>query len=390
MKKIGLILANPITNYGAHLQAFATQKVVDSMGVETSILDFSRMRVHEDYRLDIGVIVYCCKLLTTRLLSKIDRSVYDKAFYQNQESRIKEAKAFREKYLHDVIYYSDYKELKRDASQYYGIMIGSDQMWLPGSSFSPLNSLRFVPAGVKRLSYATSLGVEKYPKYCWRSARIMWKQMDSVSVREQQGVDIIKQVCNNKVKAELVVDPTYLLSKSQWEELIPKKCMSYEKYVFCYFLGDDEESKLCAKKYAKAHGLKLVSILSCESMGSIDRYFADKTLGAVSPEDFINWIRGAECVFTDSFHGVAFSVINERQFFVFYRKRKDSNLSRNSRIDNILNTWQIKGRLILDTDLDWGKDVAKPIDYDTVNEILVNRRAQSLNYLKKALDIYGD
>ncbi len=387
MKKIGLILANPITNYGAHLQAFATQKVVDSMGVETAILDFSRMKVREDYRVDVGFMVYCYRLLKSRLLAKNNRTSYDEAFYQNQKSRIREAKEFREKYLHDEISYSDYKKLKEDASQYFGIMIGSDQMWLPGASFSPLNSLRFVPTGVKRLSYATSLGVEKYPKYCWRSARQMWEEMDYVSVREQQGVDIINQVCKNKVKAELVVDPTYLLTKSEWEELIPKKIMSNEKYVFCYFLGDNDESKLCAKQYAKTHGLKLVSILSCESMGSIDRTFADQTLGALSPEDFINWIRGAECVFTDSFHGVAFSVINERQFYVFYRKRKDSRLSRNSRIDNILNTWQIKGRLISDTSLDWEKEVEKLIDYKSVSKIVLNRREHSLKYLKKALDL---
>ena len=387
MKKIGLILANPITNYGAHLQAFATQKVVDGMGVETAILDFSRIKVREGYRVDMGFIAYCYKLLKSKLFAKNNSVLYDEAFYQNQKSRIKETKEFRKKYLHDEISYSDYKKLKEDASQYYGIMIGSDQMWLPGSSFSPLNSLRFVPSGVKRLSYATSLGVEEYPKYCWRSARQMWEEMDYVSVREQQGVNIINQVCKNQVKADLVVDPTYLLTESEWEKLIPKKCMSNEKYVFCYFLGDNDESKLCAKQYAKAHGLKLVSILSCESMGSIDRTFADQTLGALRPEDFVNWIRGAECVFTDSFHGVAFSVINERQFYVFYRKRKDSRLSRNSRIDNILNTWQIKERLISDTSLDWEKEVDKPIDYNIVKEIVLNRREHSLNYLKKALDL---
>ena len=387
MKKIGLILANPITNYGAHLQAFATQKVVDSMGVETAILDFSRIKVREDYRVDIGFIAYCYKLLKSKLFAKNNSMSYDEAFYQNQKSRINEAKEFRKRFLHDEISYSDYKRLKEDASQYYGIMIGSDQMWLPGSSFSPLNSLRFVPSGVKRLSYATSLGVEEYPKYCWRSARHMWTEMDYVSVREQQGVDIINQVCKNKVTAELVVDPTYLLTKSEWEKWIPKKIMTKEKYVFCYFLGDNDESKLCAKQYAKVHGLKLVSILSCESMGSIDRTFADQTLGALGPEDFINWIRGAECVFTDSFHGVAFSVINERQFYVFYRKRKDSRLSRNSRIDNILNTWQIKGRLISDASLDWEKEVEKPIDYNSVSEIVFNRREHSLSYLKKALDL---
>ena len=388
MKKIGLILANPITNYGAHLQAFATQYTVDNLGCETTILDFSKIRVRHDYRVDAGFIIHCVKLLKAKLFSKRNQTSYDDEFYKNQKDRIKEARLFREHYLHDEIIYTDYRQLKKDAALLDGVMIGSDQMWLPGSSFSPLNSLTFVPSGVKRLSYATSLGVNDYPRYCWKSSRKMWQQMDCVSVREQQGADIINKVCSYKVPVEVVVDPTYLLSKETWEELIPKKSMMNERYVFCYFLGDNDESKRCAKRYAESHGLKLVSILSCESLGSLDRNYSDITLGAISPGDFINWIRGAECVFTDSFHGVAFSVINQRQFYVFYRKRKDTSLSRNSRIDNVLKTWEISDHLITDPNFYWGNKIESPIDYEKVNSILIVKREQSINYLKKALGIY--
>lgn len=388
MKKIGLILANPITNYGAHLQAFAMQYVVDNLGCKTTILDFTKIRVRHDYRIDSGFLVYCIKLLKSKLFSKRNATSYDDEFFKNQKGRIREAKLFREHYLHDEIIYTDYVQLKKDAALLDGVMIGSDQMWLPGSSFSPLNSLKFVPSGVKRLSYATSLGVNDYPRYCWKSSREMWRQMDSISVREQQGADIINKVCRNKVPVEVVVDPTYLLSKEKWVELIPKKSMTNERYLFCYFLGDNDESKRCAKRYAESHGLKLVSILSCESLGSLDRIYADITLGAISPGDFINWIRGAECVFTDSFHGVAFSVINQRQFYVFYRKRKDTSLSRNSRIDNVLKTWEITDHLITDSNLNWENTIESPIDYEKVNSILIERREQSMNYLKKALGVY--
>lgn len=385
MKKIGLILANPITNFGAHLQAFATQHVVDSLGVKTIILDFSGIKIRGGFKKDFGFIVYCIKKLKTRLCSEKKSEIYDEEFYANQQGRTQQAKLFRQRFLHDEIQYSDFIQLTQDVSNLDGVMIGSDQMWLPGSSFSPLNSLRFVPKGVKRLSYATSLGVEEYPRYCWNSAREMWKKMDSVSVREQQGANIIKDVCGEDFKVEVVLDPTYLISKEEWEALIPKRSMMNEKYVFCYFLGDNDESKLCARRYAKYRGYKLVSVLSCESMGTVDRTFADKTLGVISPDDFINWIRGAECVFTDSFHGLAFSVINQRQFYVFYRKRKDTSLSRNSRIDNILNTWQISGHLITDKNKEWEKNNDTPIDYNRVNSILKVKRDQSIHYLKTAL-----
>ena len=125
--------------------------------------------------------------------------------------------------------------------------------------------------------------------------------------------------------------------------------------------------------------------MSCESFTDIDSSFADETIGAASPEEFINWIRGAEYVFTDSFHGIAFSVINHKQFYVFYRVRRDAKQSRNSRIDNILDLWQCGGRLITDTELEWGDDTESVIDYNKVDPIVSDNRRASLQFLKNAL-----
>ncbi len=387
MKKIGLILANPITNYGAHLQAFATQYVVDKLGVTTEVMDVSKTNESYHYKIDFGFFVYALKKISNKLFGKKHGFSYDEAYYSNVKERTAIAADFRKRRLHDEHIYLTYEELASRAKDLDGVIIGSDQMWLPGSSFSSINSLNFVPKGVKRLSYATSLGVEKYPKYCWNSARQMWERMDFVSVREKQGADIIKKVCKNKVDVKVVVDPTYLLTKEQWEILIPIEKMSEDKYVFCYFLGNNEESKLCAKRYAETHNLKLVSILSSESFSPIDRSYADVTLGAISPETFINWIRGAECVFTDSFHGLAFSVINQKQFFVFYRHKKDPRVSKNSRIDNILKTWNIPDRLLTNPNVDWNIETPVPINYLEVDKVMIEERESSLAYLKTMLGV---
>jgi len=215
----------------------------------------------------------------------------------------------------------------------------------------------------------------------------MWMKMHSISVREEQGAKIIREVCHNKVSAEVVLDPTYLMTKDQWESEIPVKKMEDKKYVFCYFLGNDNNAKRCAKRYAEKHNLYLVSILSCESFDELDLIFADKVVGAASPEDFINWIRGAECVFTDSFHGLAFSIINHKQFFVFYRKRNDAKLSRNSRIDNILTTFGCEDRLIIDPNVDWDRVSGSIIDYKIVDELKEVKRQESLEFIRKALQI---
>lgn len=390
MKKIGLIIANPNTNYGAHLQGYATQHVIDKFGVETAILEVLNVK-GKKFFVDWGFIVKIYRIIMRQIKSKNDVKILgDAHFKQNIIERRETAKDFRKRRLHDVKVYTDYKKLVKDAKSFSTIMLGSDQMWAPGVSFGPIHSLRFVPKGVKRSSYATSLGVSSYPKYCWHSARNMWENMDHISVREEQGAKIIREVCQNNVDVKVVVDPTYLMSKEQWEEVIPFQKMCDKKYVFCYFLGDDVRAKMCAKRYAEKNNLHLVSIQSCESFSDIDRTFADETVGAATPEEFINWIRGAECVFTDSFHGLAFSVINHKQFFVFYRVRKDAKQSRNSRIDNILKMWDCERRLIADPDVNWDEKVVAHIDYDYVERLVTEKRNDSLAYLKKAIGINED
>ena len=385
MKKIGLIIANPITNYGAHLQGYATQVAIDSLGAKTAVFDVSRVRGRAF--VDFGLFIKAFGVILRRLFKKKQTQNYDDLFRQNVKERTQLAKDFRNRRLHDVVVYTDYAKLVNDAKSYDTIMIGSDQMWPPGASFGSILSLRFVPKGVKRVSYATSLGVSEYPKYCWNSARDMWTKIDYVSVREEQGANIIRKVCRNKVDVKVVVDPTYLMTKEQWENVIPVQKMCEKKYVFCYFLGDDINSKLCAKRYAEKNNLHLVSILSSESYSEIDRTFADDTVSAATPEEFINWVRGAECVFTDSFHGLAFSVINHKQFFVFYRKRRDSKQSRNSRIDNILSMWDCEDRLVVDPTMDWTNKDIVPIDYSHVESLITEKRNESLDYLKKAIGI---
>ena len=384
MNTIGLLMANPLTNYGAHLQAYATQYAIDQLGVKTEIIERTpkiRKFKYSDWR----ILLYFWRIRSNK--KKKESIIYDEEFKKLRRERTICAKEFRERRLHDIRCFSSYDELVERAKSYSAVLIGSDQMWPPGAAFENTSSLRFVPKGVDRVSYATSLGVSYYPHYCWKSSREMWKQIDFLSVREERGAEIIREICNNDIDVRVVADPTYLLTKEEWEKAIPVKKMSEKKYAFCYFLGNNEQSKFCAKRYAQKHNLHLVSILSCESYSDIDRTFADENVGAVSPEDFINWIRGAEVVFTDSFHGLAFSVINHKQFFVFYRYVSNSKGSRNSRINNILRMWDCTNRLIEDPEIDWEANSVSSIDYNVVEELVAAKRDESLRYLKTALRI---
>lgn len=378
-----------LTNYGAQLQAYATQVMVESLGHKTEIIDYSPKKGDRHIIICRGLLTHLYqKFLFNRKVRKHATS-NDELFIKNKNEREVQYQLFIERRFHDIVKVNGYKELAARGREYDAVLIGSDQKWLPGFSFGNFTSLRFVPDNVRKISYATSLGVSEYPKYCWPSSRKAWKRINFLSVREQQGADIIKQVCGFDTPVQVVVDPTYLLTKTQWDELIPIEKKSQHKYVFCYFLGNDDTSKHIARHFADEKKLKLVSVLSKESYSPIDQTYADELVIGNTPEDFINWIRGAEYVFTDSFHGTAFSVINEKQFFIFYRKRLEAT-SRNSRIDNILERWGLKDRLVLPGSEVDALSLVNDIDYEKVNARVNIEREKSLDFLKVALNFNDD
>lgn len=384
MRKIGLVLSYKETNYGAQLQAFATQYIVESFGCETEIIEYFPKKWDRHVVLCRGLLSYLYHSFVFKKRVNKHTVSDDPLFIKNKQEREMQYKSFINRRLHNIVKVSGYTELEAKGKDYDAVLIGSDQKWLPGFSFGNLTSLRFVPDNVRKISYATSLGVSEYPKYCWPTSRNAWRRINYLSVREEQGAAIIKQICGEKTNVQVVLDPTYLLTNIQWEQLIPVKRMHEKPYILCYFLGNDENSKIMARHFADEKGLALVSILSKESYSPIDQTFADELIIGNSPEDFVNWIRGAEYVLTDSFHGTAFSIINEKQFFTFYRKRKEAT-SRNSRIDNILDKLGLKDRLVLPgIEHDYMCHVGQ-INYAMVSAVVDKERELSISFLEKAL-----
>lgn len=377
---IGLCLAFKGTNYGALLQSYATQFVIERYGYETEIMDYYPGR-------DRGLVPSpeaAVSVLIGKIRKTLNKSVpetLDQLHSDNKEGRIQAANLFRESKLHNIVAIHGYQELQDHSKKYKAVIVGSDQQWSPSVCFTHFRTLRFAPEGVKRVSYATSLGVSSYPWYVKRQAADFLNKIDYLSVREEQGKQIIQDICGRE--AEVVLDPTYLLTKDEWEELIPNKEATKPGYVFCFILGDNPGMKRLARKYADSKGLRIVSILSNE-VNADDSGYSDEIIIGQPPETFINLIRNADAVFTDSFHGLAFSIINEKQVYVTYRIRKGTG-SRNSRIDNVLEKMGIQGQLIKDP-LN-GKFIESTIDYSSLQIRLNRLRQESICFLEKALEI---
>lgn len=382
MKKIGLCLAYSGQNYGMLLQAYATQQWLEEKGYETEIINYIAGKKRK-IRWDPGLIVFGWKQLMKKMKSPPKKAPLDAIHKQNKQERIAVSKAFRAQHLHNIVDYHGIDALKKaGAENYDAVMVGSDQQWLPPVAFSNFKTMRFVPDNVLKVAYSASFGVSELPRYTRHAAGQFLNRINHIAVREASGKTIVESV--SKKQATLVLDPTYLLTADDWAQRFPVERPIAEPYVLCYFLGNNEESKKNARAYADKKDLKLVSILSDESISPIDVSFADEVVTGKGPNEFLNLIRHAECIMTDSFHGIAFSIIHNRQFFVFYRNKPTDKNSRNTRIDNILGIFDLQSHLVNDP-ASWLTQEPAPIDFAAVNKIWERRRNESVAYLDHAL-----
>ncbi len=194
--------------------------------------------------------------------------------------------------------------------------------------------------------------------------------MNYLSVREEQGAKIIKDITSRN--AQVVLDPTMLLTRENWRE-ISKASNEKPKipYLLTYFLGNVPQDTLTRiEEIANERKLKIVNLASLKDT----KYYS------ADPGEFIDFIDSADVFCTDSFHGVVFSILLETPFIVFERQGKLPSM--NSRIETLLSKFKFSSRV--------AKNITSinqiyNIDYSHVDEILSSERDKSYTYLKESL-----
>lgn len=385
MGKLGLCACYDNHNYGSMLQALATCKALDRLGVDYELVRYRRKLTAA------RVAQLIAKAFTldawAGLITDMKWKLYLK---QNQgESRRQRARsdAFQaycnERFGKLGPVFDGYKSLCDGSDRYSAVMVGSDQLWLPSGFTSKYYTLEFAVEGVRRISYATSFGISEMPTSSVSAARKFLSEIDYLSVREKSGVDIVDEVTNGTVGAHLVVDPTLLFNREGWKEIIPDRRLVKEPYIFCYFLGINPNSRKMAKELKDKTGLPVVMLRNWRYHLIEDEVLDDSDSFTMNPDDFVNLIRHADYVLTDSFHGTVFSLLNHKHFGTFYRDASGAN-SRNTRIDSLFDQLNVKSRLMNDRAL---SDYMKmDVDYDRVDVILEEWRRDSLSFLEEAVN----
>lgn len=290
-------------------------------------------------------------------------------------------------FLKENIHFSEpihgYQKLKETIKTYDEVLLGSDQLWNPINIGTHYFTLEFVPKYIPKSTYATSFGVTKLTRKETQIMKECIERIDNISVREVQAKELISKFSNTK-DIEICLDPTLLLYPEEWSQIIEPKRLVNNKYVFAYFIGNQKKYRKVVSKFAKIHGYEVILIPHVDEYVWADREYMNSISMTAGPEEFVNLIRYAEYVFTDSFHGCIFSIIFQKEFFPFARFKSSSNHSMNSRLESLFDILNINDRWINNFQ-DVEKILNIRVDYTVINNLLEKYREKSLGYINKIL-----
>lgn len=392
MKKVGIVSCYFQHNYGSMLQAYATQMALDKLEYENETINISGFNTE----IKVAKLKYFAKASLTSdiLLSKIGmaKNVLIKKFYRNDYSKLSKVRSQK----FDAFSYNNFRLSKKYNSKaqlglecsdnYSSVLVGSDQLWLPGNIAADYYTLNFVPKSVNSIAYSTSFGQSTLPKDSEKKAKVFLKKIKHIGVREESGQKLVKEIANRDVP--VVCDPTLLFTGDEWMKIQKTDPIIEGKYIFCYFLGNNPPHREFAKNLKLATGCKIVALVHLDEFVKSDENYADETPYDIDPADFLNLIRNAEYVCTDSFHCTVFSILYKKTFFTFRRYNRNTKQSTNSRLDTLFNMSGITGRLLTGEE-NISECLKLNTDFESVFEKLDIIRKTSYKYLITALKDEG-
>ena len=367
MKKVEIITLQRVPNYGSVLQAYATSKIIESLGYNVEFINYmpKRMTIFgmlSNLKNKNGILK---KSLLVRTIVRI-------IMLPSYLVRFRTFNSFTKRNLKmttDI--YCTFEDLKKNVPKADIYVTGSDQVWNSdwNGEIDKSLFLDFVPLNSKCISFASSFGKNKLEDKEKEETKKLLKKYEKLSVRELKGKEILSDL---GFESEVVLDPTLLINAGDWEKIASKK-YDNKKYIFVYNLNRNKNIDIYANMLSKKSKLPIYNI----SYTLHEFYKTGRHKCSIPVEDFLSLIKNATYVITDSFHATAFS-INFNINFMIVMPQKFS-----SRLDSILEILNLKDRIVTNVmDLSL---MTKKIEYKKVNKELDKERKKSLNWLEESL-----
>ena len=373
MKNIVLVTWIGGGNYGTSLQSFALHRKLADLGYKTSI-------VIPFFPIKYNLKSILVRILTMLGLSKDKLKILIKGDIRNVKQ--KKLDKFESKYYNKKIVCFPFQLyfLNKSTDVY---VTGSDQIWNTAYKFDSFYFLDFA-SHVKRVAYASSMGINDFPEEHKPKVQKLLSCFYKIGVREETAVKAISKLLNRNDVCQ-VLDPTFLLTKNEWIALSEDAEIEFtlpEKYIFCYFIGNNPWYVQQVEKVKQATGIQHVVQVCLNEVDSVELPDATNVYRDAGPLEFIKLIKNSVVVCTDSFHATAVSINLEQNFVEFMRFKDSDKSSQNSRIYDVLNHYGLSSRIYNNEKSDW----ALPIDYSLITKKLDSDREKSVNFLSNAIE----
>lgn len=352
-KRVGVITFHDYDNYGAILQSYALQRKLKEMGTYPEIIDYRCDYISNPFRL----VNLKKKGLFNYIYGAIGHICYI--------PRRRQCNLFRKhmRYSQPV----SRGNMGAVAGKYDIYIAGSDQIWdYKLTNFDTTYFLDFVKKGKKKCSYAASIGEHEPPEQYRKKYSSLLKDFDQILVREDYGADIVESLTGSR--PGITCDPTLLLTADEWTSLL-KEPRRKSKYILVYQLGINKELVDFVRRLKKKTGLRvvyipfpLVGLMNCSCKN------------AIGPAQWMGLFKNAEYVISDSFHGVVYSLLFNRNFFAMVNGHH-----MNRRVQQLLKMVGLSHRTIENVS---DEELTQPIDFTFANEEIARFREESLAQLR--------
>lgn len=371
MKKIGILTFHNAYNYGAVLQCYALQKSITNKNTDVEIINYSNSKIADAYKFFprnnksfksyakglVKFFLYHKK--TNKRHKNFDEFIFNKFNLSNKYTK---------------------EELLKESLEYNCLITGSDQVWNLSivGELSDIYTLNFGKNNINRISYAASVGDSSLVTKNKDLYEKKLSRLNHISVREEDTKKELEKIIHKPIT--VVLDPTLLLSKNDWEKEIKNMPMTNERYILAYVVQPNDEYVKIVNDLSKKTGLKVIHF-GYRNPGYVNVLKSAYTEG---PLEFINYIKNAEYVVATSLHATIFSIIFHKKFFIIPHKKTGS------RVTNLLDKLEIKNRISNTLQEFKNIDYNFETNWDSVEQKLEEERKKSLNWLEKSINIGKD
>ncbi|MBR4893209.1 MAG: polysaccharide pyruvyl transferase family protein [Clostridia bacterium] len=356
--RVGIITYHSTRNCGAVLQSYALNKVVSDLGYKCEIIDYKCENIEKAY-----------KIKKIYELRSIKEFIKWGLLVHTQKKSQKEFDKFTKENLKISRVYN--KDNITDANKEFDAFItGSDQVWnfnLNGADENYI--LNFAKEDKIKLSYAASLGYKTIPKNYTHIFKENLTTFNAISVREEEGLESLKELGHN---SELVLDPTLLLKKEDYYKFVNHN--KNGDYIFVYTVANTPNIYKKALELSEKTGYPVI----WAHMNFMNK---KGVLNLKNPSciEFLTLLNNAKYVLTSSFHGMALSIVLNKEFF--YDLSVSPN-NHNSRLTTLASSLSLTER-----EMKENKELSinEKIDYEKIEQLLNEKRRESIDFLIKGL-----